>query len=216
MRELLATAALLGASTSEPPPATVRERVLAAARQTPQDARVTEPAEPAERVEPTPVVALRPRRSLVLLGVAAAVLAVAVVGVGVWGASAHRSNADLVAQSAELTAVLTAPDAATVTASVSGSGRGTVVTSREQATSVFVGADLPIPAADRTYQLWYIDSAGTAQSAGTFVPASDGSVVQPLSGTTPASTTTIGLTVEPAGGSSAPTSTPVLAVTLPA
>jgi anti-sigma-K factor RskA len=206
VRELQATAAALATASAIEAPESLRSAVRGAAATTAQEA----PGAPTRSV-----VAPRTRRTIALLGLAAAALAVALVGVGALAAAVHRTNEALVAQAAGISAVLTAPDAATAT-STAGSGRGTVVTSRERAESVFIGSGLPVPAPDKTYQLWYIDAQGTARSAGTFVPGSDGAVVRQLDGSTPASTTTIGVTLEPAGGSTAPTSAPVIAVSLPA
>lgn len=207
VRELRATAATLAVASRTEPPESLRSAILSAARATPQDPAATSDAR---------VVQLRARRMSRLLRVAAAGLAAALVGVGSWAVVLHRENATLVAESMGITAVLTSPDASTASGTVDGSGRATVVTSREKAESVFIGSGLPIPENDRTYQLWYIDAGGTARSAGTFVPASDGTVVRQLAGSTPASTTTVGLTIEPAGGSTAPTSPPVLTVRIPA
>ena len=203
VRELRATAAVLGAAEATTPPARLRESVLAQVRTTPQQLREQDPSSAG-------VVPLRARSSR-LLAVAAAVLAFALVGVATWGIAAHQTSARLTAQAAQVSSVLTAADATTSTGAVGTGGRGTVVTSASQGASVFVGSGLSEPGADKTYQLWYIDASGSARSAGTFRPASDGSVVTPLEGE-PRTATTVGLTVEPAGGSAAPTTTPVLAV----
>jgi len=203
VRELRETAAVLAAAEATTPPPRLRDSVLAQARTTPQQVREQEPS-------PAVVVPLR-SRSTRLLAVAAAVLAFGLVGVATWGIAAHRTSARLTAEAAQVSAVLTAADATTSTAAVGTGGRGTVVTSASQGASVFVGSGLSEPGADKTYQLWYIDAAGSARSAGTFLPGPDGSVVTPLEGE-PRTATTVGLTVEPAGGSAAPTTTPVLAV----
>jgi anti-sigma-K factor RskA len=203
--ELQATAAVLAAAESTTPPSRLRESVLAQVRATPQTAR-DEGQSPA-------VGAPMHRLSTRLLAAAAAVLAVALVGVGAWGIAAHRTTARLTAEAAQVSSVLTAPDATTSTGAVGTGGRGTVVTSVSQGASVFVGSGLSEPGADKTYQLWYIDSSGSARSAGTFRPGPDGSAVAPLEGR-PAGATTVGLTVEPSGGSAAPTTAPVLAVPL--
>ncbi len=210
VRELRATAARLGAASSETPPAALRDTVLAQVRATPQQLPLTIDGAAADAGVGV-VVEMRRRRSAVLLPVAAAVLAVALVAVGSLAASLQRSNADLRAQAARVTSVLTAPDATTSSGAIGTGGRGTVVVSHEVASAVFVANGLAQPGTGRTYQLWFIDPAGSARSGGTFIPSADGSVVQPLDGS-PAGSTTIGLTVEPQGGSAAPTTKPVLAV----
>jgi anti-sigma-K factor RskA len=203
VRELRETAAVLAAAEETTPPARMRDSVLAQARITPQT--------PREQDSSSAVVVSMRARSTRLLSVAAAVLAFALVGVAAWGIAAHQTSARLTAQAAQVSSVLTAADATTSTGAVGTGGRGTVVTSASQGAAVFVGSGLAEPGADKTYQLWYIDASGSARSAGTFRPAPDGSVVTPLEGE-PRTATTVGLTVEPAGGSTAPTTAPVLAV----
>lgn len=199
VRELQATAALLGAAASEVPPSSLKAAVLAQARVTPQVASLD-----AAR-------ARRLRRVSTVLGAVAAVLAVAVIALGAWAASLHRAADTAVASAAAVTQVLTAPDATTTSGEISGGGRGTVVVSRAQQTAVFVASDLSAPGSDRTYQLWWIDASGTARSAGLVKPTSDGSVATVLAGA-PADAAHVGVTVEPVGGSAAPTTHPVLVV----
>lgn len=112
-----------------------------------------------------------------------------------------------------LTAVLSAPDAKTKTAALKDGGRATVVVSRQEDRAVFAAADLPRPPEGKVYQLWF-DVGGTmrpagllASGAGTGTVLMDGSVTD-ASG--------MGVTVEPAGGSKAPTSDPVALMGLPA
>ena len=61
--------------------------------------------------------------------------------------------------------------------------------------------------ADSTYELWYIDDSG-ATPAGTFDPARDGDAFVVLDGEF-APGLVVGITVEPAGGSPAPTTEPI-------
>lgn len=66
--------------------------------------------------------------------------------------------------------------------------------------------------ADRTHQLWLINDAGTARSAGTVEVAESPKDVIVESGV--ASAATVGLTIEPAGGSQKPTTDPIAGVDL--
>jgi anti-sigma-K factor RskA len=80
---------------------------------------------------------------------------------------------------------------------------------------VFVGSQLPQLAANRTFQLWLIPAAGAPpQSAGVFKPNAAGDFVNVR--TTPIGTgvQAIAVSVEPNGGSPAPTTTPILVVPL--
>jgi anti-sigma-K factor RskA len=80
---------------------------------------------------------------------------------------------------------------------------------------VFVGSQLPQLASGRTFQLWLIPSTGSPQSAGVFRANAAGDFVNVR--TTPIDTNRIGavaVSVEPDGGSPAPTTTPILVVPL--
>jgi len=206
VRELRRTAALLGSVSDEVPPQTLRTRILDQVHVTAQD----RPAVEATEALPTP--SRSPRRATTWLAVAAAVLAVALVGIGTWTISVDRTNARLAAQAEHVRAVLTAPDASVSSQPLPGGGRGTVVASSAQRISIFLGGGLAIPPSNKTYELWYIDNAGKATAAGIFVPNSDGSAVARLSGLAPAATHLVGLTVEPAGGSTQPTTKPIMLV----
>jgi anti-sigma-K factor RskA len=199
VRELQATAALLGAAVAEVPPPSLKAAVLAEARTSPQAVSLD-----AARTR-------RLGRLATVLGAVAAVLAIAVIGLGAWAVSLHRTNEQVVAQAAAVTQVLTAPDAASTSGRIAGGGRGTVVVSRAQDSAVFVASDLAPAASGSTYQLWWIDKAGAARSAGLVAPTSDGSVATLLAGA-PGDAADVGVTVEPAGGSAEPTTKPVLVV----
>lgn len=127
-----------------------------------------------------------------------------------------RVLADLAALSgarsvdAEIAALLSAPDALVATAATSAGGTATVVASLGAAAMVFTGAGLPVLPPSSVYELWFI-GAGGARPAG-LVPLTPAPVLAAgLSGGD-----AIGVTVEPAGGSAAPTTTPIVVLTLPA
>ena len=69
---------------------------------------------------------------------------------------------------------------------------------------------MPALAEDQTYELWYIDSE-TAVPAGTFTVGDDGTTWRVLEGDMTAGAS-VGVTVEPAGGSPQPTTQPVVVV----
>lgn len=80
---------------------------------------------------------------------------------------------------------------------------------------VFVGSALPEIASNRTFQLWLIPAQGAPESAGIFRPNTKGDFVQVRS--TPVDTARIhavAVSVEPSGGSPAPTTKPILIVPL--
>lgn len=91
---------------------------------------------------------------------------------------------------------------------------GTVLLNNEQNQAVLIVQNLPIPEKDKTYQIWLVKPDGGRVSAGLFRPETGMSyTTQPISSS--GSFTDylgIGVTVEPAGGSDAPTGERVLKV----
>ncbi|NEA43636.1 anti-sigma factor, partial [Streptomyces sp. SID11385] len=113
-------------------------------------------------------------------------------------------------RAARLDAVLSAPDVKVASAPLDAGGRATVVVSRARDGAVFAATGLPTPPAGKVYQLWY-DVNGTMRPAG-LLPTSSGTVLMHGS---PRTATAMGVTVEPEGGSRAPTSKPVALMALP-
>jgi anti-sigma-K factor RskA len=88
----------------------------------------------------------------------------------------------------------------------------TVRWSPQLASSVIIVDGMDSAPADSVYQLWYIDEAG-ARSAG-FLPVTDGvESWQVLDGELH-SGDSVGVTVEPVGGSPAPTTSPIMVIEL--
>jgi len=79
---------------------------------------------------------------------------------------------------------------------------------------VFVGSQLPQLAANRTFQLWLIPAAGAPQSAGLFRPNPAGDFVNVQTRPIDTGIQAVAVSVEPEGGSPAPTTTPILVVPL--
>ncbi|HET7901837.1 MAG TPA: anti-sigma factor [Candidatus Nanopelagicales bacterium] len=189
---------------AEPAPEQLRASVLAgisAVRPLPPES-ADEPAkdELAQR---------RARRAPRWLAAAAAILAVLAAGATVRAVQLDRQLQSVVAAGDDVTRVLTAPDATTATARATTGGRAAVVSSAALGEAVLVTDGLPPAPAGSTYQVWYLNGSGAPTSAG-FVPSGDRSAVV-LRGDL-ATATGVGVTVEPAGGSTAPTTTPILAV----
>ncbi len=113
-------------------------------------------------------------------------------------------------QAMSVTRISAAADSQHATSAVSGGGSVTLIWSLHLRRSAVVLSGLPSLPASKTYELWYI--AGTkVKPAGTFQPGSDGSVAQVLTGLMDGGDT-VGITVEPAGGSKQPTTKPVAAI----
>lgn len=145
------------------------------------------------------------RRTSTWLAAAAAVILLAVGGL-VWHPWAGQDRG--------LTAVeqvREAGDATTVT-STSGELTAKLAFSRGLDRSAITVTGLPPAPAGRAYELWYIGPQG-ARAAGFVVPGTDERGTALLAGPID-DATHVGLTVEPAGGSSAPTTTPLVVMAL--
>jgi hypothetical protein len=130
-----AAASLAFAVEGPVPPAVLRERILAGAREEGQN-----------------VVPLRPRRSAALTVAAAVAVAasVAAVGFGVWAVSLHHS----LAHERSALNILADPNARRV--AVSGA-RGELVV--EHSGDAVLAVRLPAPPSGKTYEAWVADSA---------------------------------------------------------
>ncbi|GAA2943908.1 anti-sigma factor [Streptomyces enissocaesilis] len=207
VRELTATAARLGTAVAAAPPPRMKHQVITSI----QAVRQMPPQVTAAEVVRRPVRARRMSRLLLAACVAAAT---AFPGAAVWqfeearqaGQHAQRVRA----QSGDLARVLAAPDARTVVATVKGGGRATVIVSRGRGRAAFLASGLARLPEDRTYQLWF-DDDGRMRPAG-LIRRDGGVVVEGDIG----KATGMGVTVEPAGGSPRPTTTPLALMTLPA
>jgi anti-sigma-K factor RskA len=207
MRE---TAARMAIATAVTPPPGMRTRVLTAAPRT----RQLPPPGGRLRGRPGPRAGLR-RLPLARSGVAAGVLALAaaVAFLLVTQASTNSQLQQAQASNRAIAAVLAAPDAHIESVTATVGGTVTEITSTREQEAVVTTADVPSLPRTRTYQLWVITPAGTARSAGLLTVTSPGSTAPLLaSGLQPGDR--LGITVEPAGGTQRPTTTPV--VILPA
>lgn len=200
VRGLQEAAARLGTAAAVPAPAGLRERVLADVTRTRQ-------------VAPRPDIAPRARAGRLgprLLALTAAACLAVAVALGVAAERADERADRLQAGQERVGAVLSAPDARAITGRVGSGGQGTVVVSRQRNAVVVLMAGLPAAPSARTYELWLMGD-GAPRPAGTMTRAS-GPVV--LDGVGKA--TQVGLTIEPAAGSRAPTTPPIFAAALPA
>ncbi|HCT79126.1 MAG TPA: anti-sigma factor [Micromonosporaceae bacterium] len=193
--ELCETAARLSDETWAAPPARLRGAVLERIRNTRQ---AFPPLRPPTRRDP----ALRWRhrtRTLVAAGVAAIVAAA-----GVYVVQELRLREQRIAAQQEtnrIESVLAAPDATLRSAQVQGGGRVTVVTSASRDEAVVVLADAKDPGVNKAYQLWLIEGS-TPKSAGVLA-AEQINATRLITGVK--GMNVLGLTIEPAGGSKAPT-----------
>jgi anti-sigma factor RsiW len=197
VRGLRETAARLALACAVTPPARMERQVLAAAYRTRQLPPLPAEGPRRERRRVQAGRALRFPRRLAVLAAAASVAAA--VALGITQLSAQH-QLDQALQTA-IARVVTAPDAHVATARTAAGGSVTVVASaalREAVVSASGMASLP---SGRVYQVWVMSPSG-ARSAGLMQASSLlASAVRPGD--------RIGITVEPAGGTAQPTTTPV-------
>lgn len=172
------------------------------------------------------VVPLRPRsrwRERGALGLAAVSTAAAVVLGAMFvqgqreldGArDAERALAETRTAQRQVLEVLAAPDAQTVRQPVTAGGTGTIVLSRAQGRMLFTSAGLPRLPGAQVYELWLMGPDGS-RPAGLLAPGDNG-LTTPVLATPRGDDERVGLTVEPAGGSDRPTTSPVMLAELPA
>jgi anti-sigma-K factor RskA len=209
VRRMTSTATALALAVAAEPPPGLKQRVLAAAAATPQLPPLPSTAAKRRHGRHVTRSAWFPRLAL---GVAAVGVAAAVV-LAVVTVSTQNRLTTVQAQNQALAAVLAAPDAQIATATSSTGGSATVVLSYAQQEMIFTSSGLPRLPNSKVYELWLL-STGSARSAGLLPEPTDGKTAPVLAaGLTSADK--VGVTVEPAGGTSSPTTTPILVMTLP-
>jgi anti-sigma-K factor RskA len=213
VRTLSEDAVRLAWSTSAPPPAALRERVLAAVRTTAQEpVRAREPQLPPHvwGMRPPPG-RVRERRPL-FVPFATATAAAALVVASLFAVQANLQQEQLDAERAqvrEIAHVLAAPDARASTGrDAEGRSIGVIASVAEGRAVVTLGgyADLP---GDRVRQLWLMRPGAQPRSLGLF----DGDTPLVASGLD-TSAASLAVTVEPDGGSPQPTTQPVVQLAL--
>jgi anti-sigma-K factor RskA len=124
---------------------------------------------------------------------------------------AQQTQQAELAQSTSLAELSTAKDVQRAVTSMHGGVQATLIWSLQLRRSAVLIDDLPSLRAGKTYQLWYMDAAGAAKPAGTFESQPGGKTWRVLDGTMSGGDT-VGVTVEPDGGSAQPTSTPIVTI----
>jgi anti-sigma-K factor RskA len=203
--ELRETATRLALAASADPPPELRSRVL-------DEIRTVRQLPPETGVVPLRARG-RNRTALRLTSMAAAALFVVAAALGV---IVVRQNDELDrtrAQAAEMSQILRAGDAQVLTLDEGDKGKMTVAMSRSENRMLLLTEDLPSPPDGKDFQVW-TGHKGTMISAG-FLNPENGEALLAVSGFGDADE--VGVTVEPDGGSEAPTlSALVMAVKLPA
>jgi anti-sigma-K factor RskA len=182
VRAIREAMAAVSAGTELDPPASLRERVLTAAG---DDTVRTLPRRPQRRW-----------RSTVLAAAAALVIGLGAVGIGMTLRPAEQPST---AQQ-----IFAAPDVRTVFGDIPVGGQATFVFSHDRNAGLLVMNNVPPPAEGTVYQMWLVNSEGSATSAGTMtadsVSPSTTAVVPDLG-----DSAALAFTVEPGTGSPQPT-----------
>ncbi|MCW2930171.1 MAG: Anti-sigma-K factor RskA [Actinomycetia bacterium] len=209
VRGLRETTARLGMAAAIAPPPEMRPQVLAAVtrmRQLPPSAR-TLPGHGAPRKAP------RLRRALPrpVTTVAMAAMVAAIVVLSVLQVRTRHQLQQAQAGNRVAAAVLAAPDARLETGGTTLGGTMTAVISPHDREAVITTVGMPVPSGTRVYQLWVISAAG-ARSAG-LLPSSSNGATSPVLAADVQPGDKLAITVEPAGGTTQPTTTPVVLLT---
>jgi anti-sigma factor RsiW len=201
VRGLRETAARLAMTRALQPPPGMEQRVLASTYRTRQLPPL--PADHQRRAQVSRLFAGQrgriPRR---VAAFAAAASVAAAVALGVTQVSTQHQLETARASDAAISRVVTAPDARIETTGTRAGGSVTVVASAALREAVVTAAGMVSPPTGRVYQVWVMSPSG-ARSAGLMA----GSSTLLASAVVPGDR--IGITVEPAGGTSKPTTTPV-------
>jgi anti-sigma-K factor RskA len=219
--ELTDTAVLLGLAVAPvaASPA-LKQNILARLSQTPQLPREDAPV---RALRALPAVLAEPdahSRSTVkarvrwyagpATAITASAAALLLIVVGIVGANLAIQGANSNEQAQALAAITASSDVQRAKVSVSTGGSATLVWSLHLKKSALIGADLKVLPAGKTYELWYISPAGTPTPAGLF-ESNGASTLQVLSGDLVRGDS-VGVTIEPSGGSKAPTTKPIVAI----
>ncbi len=207
VRGLRETAARLAMAQALPPPPGMEQQVLAATYRTRQlpplagdrlrTARDLRRARVARRFAGRP--SRLPKRAAAF---AAAASVAAAVALGVTQLSTQHQLETTRASDAAIARVVTASDARIETSRTHAGGSVTVVASASLREAVVTATGMAFPPPGRVYQVWVMSPSG-ARSAGLM----DGARTLLAAAVVPGDR--IGITVEPSGGTTRPTTTPV-------
>jgi anti-sigma-K factor RskA len=204
--ELQATAARLGESVAEAPRPELKAAVMARIGETRQLPPLGGDGAQAPGARRVPW-------STRILGMAAAVLLVISVAMGV---TLYRTQNDLTdsrAQAAAMSEILSAGDAKMISGSAGGLS-GTVVYSRERGDVLLLANGVPAAPEGKDFQVWLMGGETPFHSVGLISAGADGRVTILDDTGEVASATNIGITVEPDGGSDKPSTLPIMEMTL--
>jgi anti-sigma-K factor RskA len=205
VRGLRETATRLGMATAIEPPPWMREQVLAAVGRVrqlpPSGVRLMTADGPRRRSRLT----RRLPRPIAVTAMAAAIVALAVLQVG----TRHQLQ-QAQTNNQTIASVLSASDARIELSSSAVGGTVTAVISPHDGEAVVTASGMPTPTDARVYQLWVISPAG-ARSVG-LLPGSSARAAAPVLAGDVQPGDQLAVTIEPAGGTKQPTTTPIVSI----
>jgi anti-sigma factor RsiW len=199
LREVATSLALAAAAE---PPSAMRDRVMAAVRRTRQLPPEVDQHARSWRSGMVPVLAA-------VAAVAIVLACILTIRLG----STERQLSAAQAQARAIGTVLSAPDARVLSARTTSGGLATVVVSAARRELTVAVAGLRSLPDGEVYQLWLIGPKRT-RSAG-LLPVAVSGRAGPVLATGLAPGDRLGMTVEPAGGTSQPTTSPLMVLPLP-
>jgi anti-sigma-K factor RskA len=203
VRGLRETAARLGMTTAIEPPPEMRRQVLAAASRT----RQLPPSGGGLLARDRPRRVTRLRRSLPR-SVAVVAMAAVIVVLAVLQVNTRHELQQTQQESRAVAAVLAAPGARIEMSSTTVGGSVTAVISPRDREAVVTTVDMPAPSDAKVYQLWVISASGARSAA--LLPGGSTGITSPVLAADVQPGDRLGITVEPAGGTSRPTTTPIV------
>ncbi|WP_063628238.1 anti-sigma factor [Actinospica robiniae] len=216
VRELREVVAIMAMAVAQQPPGSLKDGLdaqIAVTRQLPPITdEGSDPQTQTQRQSPAQRQAQRrsSKRRLRAGWAVAAALALLAAGLG-WRTIDQQHQLDsLNARSTQISQLLAAPDAATARVKVTGGGTALLIDSRQLDEAAVGFTGLAGAPAGKTYQLWLMTPDGKARSVALMStdPATP-VVIRGLTGEA-----NVGMTIEPAGGSPQPTTTPVMVAAL--
>lgn len=207
--ELQATASHLGAASVAAPPAGMKDAVMGRIGDVRQEAPVV--SDLGDRRRATPA-----RRWMsTLLAPAAAVLAIAVIGLSAVVVNLSDRLDRLETGSTQLADVIAAADAVTLDIETPGDESARLVMSPGRSEAVLLVEGMASAPADHSFAIWLIGADGVPRPAGSFDVDQDGRATRVVSGGLD-TVAAIGVTVEPEGQPlTEPSSDPLMVVEMP-
>lgn len=206
--EFLQTAAMVGSAEAEPAPASLRDAVMAEIAITRQDRPVAAMmARPNVQLPSTS--GWRQRVALP----AAAVMAILVIGLTSIVTGLNGRIATLETSAGGVTDIVAAADAETFDVTSANGVAGRVVYSPVRGEAVFIASGMNAAPEGQAYALWFLDGTNKPTAAGLFNADANGRATHRITAHLE-DLSSLAVTLEPASGSPAPTTDPIMVVDL--